>query len=94
MIAAPHKQQSPVGAGLVAKNQTTESASIIGDDLSADKPTEKEINNGIAHLALNRHVVHRAKAGDFIVCKYGMSRYCRDGAELLAFARQLGVLHG
>ena len=95
-MQAPQTQQSPGGAGLVANNKITERASIIGEDLSAEKPgpgaTEKEVNSTIARLALNRHVVHRAKAGDFIVCKYGMTRYCADGQELVAFAKQLGVL--
>ena len=51
--------------------------------------------NAIAHqierLALAGHVVHQGGAGDYTVCKYGMTRYCKDFAELQAFARQLGV---
>jgi hypothetical protein len=47
----------------------------------------------IQQLALAGHVVHKGQSGDFLVCKYGMSRYCQDFAELQAFARQLGVNH-
>lgn len=95
-MPTPQTQQSPGGAGLVANNQITERTQIIRKGAPADKPdpgpTEKEVNSTIARLALNRHVVHRAKADDFIVCKYGMTRYCADGQELIAFAKQLGVL--
>ena len=51
----------------------------------------KLIATQLAHLALAGHTVYRGRAGDFTVCKYGMSRYCTDFAELQAFARQLGV---
>ena len=55
--------------------------------------TEQKTSIGtlIARLALAGHVVHRGKNNDFTVCKYGMSRYCADFAELLAFAKLLGV---
>lgn len=51
----------------------------------------KAIANQIARLALAGHIVHQGGAGDYTVCKYGMTRYCKDFAELQAFARQLGV---
>ena len=51
----------------------------------------KAIATQLAHLALAGHVVHRGDIGDFTVCKYGMTRYCKDFAELQAFALQLGV---
>lgn len=47
--------------------------------------------NQLARLALAGHAVHTGSAGDFTVCKYGMTRYCKDFAELQAFARQVGV---
>lgn len=53
--------------------------------------TEKAIATQIARLALAGHTVHKGKAGDYTVCKHGMSRYCKDFAELQAFARLLGV---
>ena len=54
----------------------------------------KAIATQLARLALAGHAVHAVhivSAGDFTVCKYGMTRYCKDFAELQAFARQLGV---
>lgn len=49
------------------------------------------IANQLAHLTQAGHIVHKGGAGDFTVCKYGMTRYCKDFAELQAFARQVGV---
>lgn len=54
----------------------------------------KALANQIAVLALAGHAVIRGDRGDFTVCKYGLTRYCADFAELQAFARQLGVNHG
>jgi hypothetical protein len=51
----------------------------------------KAIAAQLARLALAGHVVHKGGAGDYTVCKYGMTRYCKDFAELQAFSRQLGV---
>ena len=51
----------------------------------------KALATQIAQLALAGHVVHKGQSGDFLVCKYGMSRWCQDFAELQAFSRRLGV---
>jgi len=70
------------------------------DTNGANFPTDGAINQAhdgkaiatqLARLALAGHIVHRGDIGDFTVCKYGMTRYCKDFAELQAFARQLGV---
>lgn len=53
----------------------------------------KALANQIAQLAMAGHVVHTGQHGDFIVCKYGMTKYCADFAELQAFAVKLGVKH-
>ena len=45
----------------------------------------------IAELALAGHAVHKGKSGDYLVCKYGLTRYCQDLDDLQAFARRLGV---
>ena len=45
----------------------------------------------IAELALAGHAVHKGKCGDYLVCKYGLSRYCQDFEDLQAFAQKLGV---
>lgn len=52
---------------------------------------QKAIANQIARLALAGHHVHKGQQGDYTVSKYGMSRYCKDFAELQAFAVKLGV---
>ena len=51
----------------------------------------KAIATQIAHLALAGHAVHKGQSGDYLVSKYGMTRYCQDFAELAAFAQKLGV---
>jgi len=51
------------------------------------------IANQIARLALAGHIVIRGDRNDFTVCKYGLTRYCADFAELAAFAKKLGVNH-
>ena len=53
----------------------------------------KAVVNQIAELGQAGHIVHRGEDGDFLVCKYGLTRYCRDFAHLQVFARQLGVAH-
>jgi hypothetical protein len=51
----------------------------------------KAIANQIARLSLAGHVVHKGQSGDYLVSKYGMTRYCQDFTELVAFAQKLGV---
>ncbi len=53
----------------------------------------KAIAGQIARLALAGHHVIKGTAGDYTVCKYGLTRYCASFAELQAFARKLGVNH-
>lgn len=55
-------------------------------------PEPKAVANLTARLALAGHVVHKGQNSDFLVCKYGMSRYCQDAGELAAFAKKLGVI--
>jgi hypothetical protein len=51
----------------------------------------KAIATQIARLALAGHVVHKGQSGDYLVSKYGMTRYCQDFIELAVFAQKLGV---
>lgn len=57
-------------------------------------PDAKTITTQIARLALAGHAVHKGQSGDYLVSKYGMTRYCQDFDELVAFAVKLGVNHG
>ena len=50
--------------------------------------------NVTARLELAGHTVHKGFEGDFLVCKYGFSRWYKDFAELQAFASRVGVHHG
>lgn len=54
-------------------------------------PCGKAIATEIARLALAGHTVHKGGSGDFTACKYGMSKWCQDFAELQAFSRKLGL---
>ncbi len=45
----------------------------------------------IAALALAGHAVHKGRNGHYLVCKYGLTRYCQNFDDLQAFARRLGV---
>lgn len=77
-----------------------DSEGLHNDTNSADFPTEaaagqapdaKAIATQIARLALAGHAVHKSQGGDYLVSKYGMTRYCQDFDELVAFAVKLGV---
>lgn len=47
-----------------------------------------------AKFALAGHQVHEGSNDDFIVTRWGMSRYCAGHDELRRFARVLGLNHG
>lgn len=72
---------------------TNNSYSLTGGGIQ-QAPDAKDIATQIARLALAGHVVHKGSEGDFTVCKYGLTRYCENFAELVAFARKLGVKNG
>lgn len=45
-----------------------------------------------AQFAIAGHQVYEGSNDDFIVTRWGMSRYCENLAGLQAFAKQLGVM--
>jgi predicted transcriptional regulator len=57
----------------------------------AQQTSAKAVFTQIAELALAGHAVHEIQGGAFMVCKYGMSKFCEDFDELQLFARKLGV---
>ena len=85
MNAALSAEETGRQPGPFAKHQRT----VI--DFPTAQAEGKTVATQIAKLALAGHAVHKGKCGDFLVCKYGLSRYCQDFQELKAFARQLGV---
>jgi len=60
-------------------------------DLIDIPDADKAVVTLIAQLALAGHAVHQLRGGDFIVCKYGLTRHCQDFSELQEFAKRLGV---
>lgn len=85
MIPAP-QMQTPGGGLANAETKTT-------NDLNSATYTchRKAEATQIAELALAGHAVHKGRSGDYLVSKYGLSRYCQDLDDLQAFARKLGV---
>ena len=52
---------------------------------------EKELATVIALFALAGHAVHRGQNQDFLVSRWGMSKYIQDFAALQDFARLVGA---
>jgi hypothetical protein len=87
-------QQKAPGACDSKGLHTDTNASYFASHRAIQKATDgKAIATQIARLALAGHTVHKGIHGDFTVCKYGLTRYCANFAELAAFPRQLGVNH-
>lgn len=80
------KEKSPTPSKVQGDFQIT---NTVNFPTAAQK--SQAIANQIAVLALAGHHVHRGTDGDYLVCKYGLSRWCSDFAELQAFAKKLGV---
>ncbi len=60
--------------------------------MTTTTPTPAEVTTLCTRLAMAGHHVIKGTKGDFTVCKYGLTRYCADFAELQAFAVKLGVI--
>lgn len=78
-MSAPHDEAPVPGTTVLQETQEIEQANF---------KTEATVT---ANLALLGHAVHKGQSGDFVVCKYGVTRYCQDLAALKAFVGQLGV---
>ena len=76
-----------------ANNQPAETYKADSYYYPTDTRLRKEGQTLIALFALAGHVVHRGRCDDFIVCKFGYSRYCQDLNELHAFAMRMGLCH-
>ena len=85
-------QQKAPGATNATGLNTDTNASDYRNTVALKQATDANaIATQVARLALRGHVVHKGSHGDFTVCKYGLTRYCENFAELMAFARQVGV---
>lgn len=52
---------------------------------------EKLLVGMIAAFALRGHTVHELADGGFLICRWGLSKYCACLSELQAAGRQMGV---
>ena len=68
------------------QNDTTK-VSII----PLDKAARKHEKTLIAQFSIAGHLVHKGECGDYLVLRWGMSRFCKDLEALEAFAKQVGV---
>jgi hypothetical protein len=84
-FSTPHAE-GPSGNPNSASNFTHQES-----EAQAEVVSEKRITTQIAKLALAGHAVHQLKSGGFMVCKYGLAKFCGDFNELHAFAVKLGV---
>ena len=91
MIDTTTMQKAAGGTNSNGQHTDTNGANFRIDGPSQQAHDGNAIANQVAHLTIAGHRVHKGKTGDFIVCKYGLARYCKDFAELQAFAKQLGV---
>lgn len=81
------QMQTP-GGNLASADSKTISSAIIAAPPVIDQALVATI---VTKLRLARHHVHERTAGDFLCSKYGLSKWCRGPADLLAFATKLGV---
>lgn len=61
--------------------------------VNSTAPDEKAFATLQAQLALKGHTVIKGPTGcdDYMVTRWGLSRYCQDWHALVAFAKQVGV---
>ena len=81
-----HIDESP---GLQSEAFDNQSHNII--DFATVQPAGKALARLKGQLAQAGHQVYDGGNDDFIVTRWGMSRYCPDLAVLRRFARVLGV---
>ena len=85
------KQKAAGATNSNGQHTDTNSVNFRTDGAIQQAQDGNAIATQLARLALADHTTHKGSAGDFTVCKHGMTRYCKDFTELQAFARQLGV---
>ncbi len=78
--AKPHTQHASILGATPAQVNTVDLARQAKDTAALT-----------AKFSLAGHSVHRGDDGDFLVCRYGLSRWCKNFAELQAFAIKLGL---
>jgi len=76
--------------------EACDSKGLVDHSNSADFATKKAqdakaATTLIAKFALAGHAVHHLEHA-YLVCRWGQTKVCHDLAELVGFARQIGVL--
>lgn len=84
-------QKAAGGANSNGQHTDTNGANSRTDGPIQQAHDANAIANQVAYLQLAGHHVHKGSAGDFTVSKYGMTRFCKNFAELESFAKQLGI---
>ena len=74
--------------GLQSEGLNTDTANDL--DFATGKRQRKAISTAVATLALHGHAVHVGN-GDYLVSRWGMSRYCQNLEALQDFARMVGA---
>ena len=72
------QQKAPRACDFEGLHNDTNTADFHSQGATNQAQDGKAIANQVAQLALAGHVVHKGKSGDYLVCKYGMTRYCAD----------------
>ena len=90
----PTNEKAP-GVSDDCKGLTTDTNGVDfrtdGPIQQAPAPDGNAIATQIARLALAGHVVHKGQSGDYLVSKFGLTRYCANFTELAAFAKKVGA---
>ncbi len=85
MIAANKKSPSPTTATGDFENHTNDANSPTSDS----QRKADEIVEQVAKLVQAGHFVYQRRSGDFLVLKFGLSRWHKDLPELHALPRKL-----
>lgn len=94
-MSAPEKRTPRMAAwaNAIERTETHGSVAPAGDVCKEEPaPHEKVLATLSAALALRGHQVHTLASGDFLVCRWGLSRVCPDLTTLRALARQIGAI--
>ena len=96
---APPESETPDWNRAPTSSTTSNAQSIADRDggrkagEQRDAAARKREATAIALLAIHRgHVVHRLRGGEYLVTWRGVSKHCRDLADLEAHARQVGAM--
>lgn len=85
------KQKAPRACDSEGLHSNTNASDFASHGPIQQAPDGSAIETQMARLALAGHHVIKGDRNDFVVTKYGLTRYCADYAALVAFARQVGV---